>query len=76
VTDRERTADGQFTDSEMYPDEAFRDVVAKLDLPTTGDVARAVGCERTTAYDRLKRLENDRVLESRRVGNALVWSIN
>lgn len=64
---------GQFQSS--FEDEEFLDAVASGDLPTTSDVADAVGCEYRTAYDRLKRLEEDGALTSRIVGNSLVWML-
>ena len=58
-----------------FGDQEFTDAVSRLDLPTTGDVARDVGCSRSTAYDRLSELQADGAIDSRQVGNALVWTI-
>lgn len=73
---RSRKDDGRFDSQPAFPDEEFLDAVDRLDEPTTGDVARSVGCARTTAHERLRELEDDGRLSSRRVGNALVWALN
>lgn len=44
-------------------------------MPTTGDVAESVGCDRRTAHDRLTTLEEKGEVESQRVGAAFVWAI-
>ena len=58
-----------------YSDDDFLDAVRGADLPTTGDVADAVGCSRQTAHKRLRALEDDGQLDSKKVGSALVWSL-
>jgi hypothetical protein len=68
----ERDVDtGQFKSS--YDDEEFLNAVASNDLPSTSAVADAVGCGYRTAYDRLRRLEDNGAVVSRTVGNSLVW---
>ncbi|WP_049895732.1 helix-turn-helix domain-containing protein [Halopiger xanaduensis] len=74
VTDRPRDDHGRLTGN-AYSDADFLEAIADQDMPTTGDVARAVGCARTTAYGRLKRLEESGTVESRDVGSALVWTV-
>lgn len=44
-------------------------------LAGTGEIAEAVGCAHDTAYKRLKQLEAEGVVSSRKLGNTLVWSI-
>lgn len=41
----------------------------------TSEVAEEVGCTRRTAYTRLKEIEDDGRVKSRKVGNSLLWSI-
>jgi hypothetical protein len=62
---------GQFTPT--FTDEEFLDAVEDGDLPTTNDVADAVGCQYRTAYARLGELEDEGKIASRTVGNSLVW---
>lgn len=64
---------GQFSDH--YPDEEFLTVVREADLPTTTEVAEAVGCDRRTAYVRLNELEECGTVSSRKIGRTLVWKI-
>ena len=61
--------------SENYATETFLDVIRAHELPTTGDVADAVGCNRRTAYVRLNKLQDADKVSSQEVGNALVWSV-
>lgn len=58
-----------------YDEAAFLAAIRDLDMPTTPDVAREVGCDRNTAYYRLNRLEDADRIESQEVGGALVWSV-
>lgn len=62
---------GRFSDH--YPDGAFLTVIRERDLPTTTEIADAVGCDRRTAYVRLKELQDRGVVTSRKVGTTLVW---
>lgn len=59
-----------------YSDEAFLSAVERLgpDVGTQA-VTDEVGCDRDTAYRRLRALEKDGELESRKVGMARLWSI-
>lgn len=58
-----------------YTDEAFLRAVQKLG-PNAGTqaVADEVGCDRDTAYRRLRSLEDADKLESRKVGMARLWT--
>nr|WP_229727326.1 HTH domain-containing protein [Haloarcula argentinensis] len=42
----------------------------------TSEIADEVGCTRRTAYTRLKSLDENGEIESREVGNSLVWIIS
>ena len=65
---------GEYTTS--YPDSAFVDAIEEFDgMAGTSDVAETVGCTRRTAYTRLKSLEEEGLVESRQVGNSLVWLV-
>jgi len=70
----ERDGDtGQFTPS--FADEDFLDAVSAVDGATTSEVADRVGCEYRTAYKRLGDLEDQGRVESREVGNSLLWEV-
>jgi hypothetical protein len=63
---------GQYT--ETYPAERFVDAIAELDdMVGTQDVADHVGCSYETAYKKLRQLEDDGTIESKKVANARVW---
>lgn len=66
---------GQYTIS--YTDSDFLDAIRGLDgMAGTSEIAEKVGCTRRTAYTRLKSLEEENCVESRQVGNSLVWIID
>ena len=67
----ERDDRSRFT--KTYPDQAFIDAVARGELPSTADVADAVGCTTDTALKRLRRLEEKGDVASAMRGNANVW---
>jgi hypothetical protein len=59
-----------------YSAEDFVDAVTALDLPTTSDVADAVGCAHRTALHHLNRLEEEEGrLDSRMAGRAKLWYV-
>ena len=64
---------GQFT--ENYPATAFTDALDGVGTATTAEVADMVGCDRDTAYRRLRTLADAGNVERREVGNSLLWSI-
>ena len=71
--DREEES-GKYTTS--YPDSDFVDAISQLGgLGGTSEIADTVGCTRRTAYTRLQSLENEGRVNSRKVGNSLVWTI-
>lgn len=65
---------GQFTPT--FSDEDFLEAVREEELPTTTEIADAVGCKYRTAYERLKDLEKQGKVRSREVGNSLLWTIS
>lgn len=67
----ERDDDGRFRPT--FSDEEFIDTVSERDLPTTREIADALGCNYRTAYDRLKKLEEQERVRSRSIGGSLAW---
>lgn len=61
---------------QRFTDEEFLEAVRNGDLPTTNDVAEAVGCKYRTAYGRLGDLEDDGRVTSRKIGSSLIWIEN
>lgn len=64
---------GKFT--EEYPTEDFIEAIRKLDSAGTTDIADYIGCDRRTAYLKLRSLDEDGKVESQKVGNALLWQL-
>ncbi len=62
---------GKFTE-EYHPQE-FLEALAELGPSGTTDISEYVGCDRRTAYLKLKSLENEGEVRSRKVGNSLLW---
>lgn len=73
-TERRREDAGQF--GPEFDDEQFVKAVEQLQPATSGDVAEAVGCSRSSARRRLRELESDGELESSEVGGYQVWSVS
>jgi GTP-sensing pleiotropic transcriptional regulator CodY len=74
MSEKGRDETGKY--SQQYSSESFLKAVRELG-PAVGtqDVAEAVGCDRDTAYRRLRTLEEDGEIESRKVGMARLWTI-
>lgn len=71
---RERDEDtGKFT--EEFPLEEFLYTLEEIGPAGTTEIAEQIGCDRRTAYLKLQSLEEDGDVESRKVGNALLWQI-
>lgn len=64
---------GKFT--EEYPEEDFIKALKKLESSGTTDIAEFVGCDRRTAYLKLNSLEEVGKVESKKIGNALLWEL-
>jgi len=71
----ERPRDDASRYTEEYTDGDFLEAIRDRDLPTTGEVANAVGCSRSTAFPRLQALEDEGEVVSRKIGNANVWEV-
>lgn len=64
---------GKFT--EEYPEEDFIKALKELESSGTTDIAEFVGCDRRTAYLKLNSLEEAGKVESKKIGNALLWEL-
>ncbi len=70
--DRDKNS-GKFT--EEYPREEFISTLEELGSAGTTDISNQVGCDRRTAYLKLKSLEEEGEIKSKKVGNALLWEL-
>lgn len=58
-----------------YSNEDFLNAISEADgMAGTGEIADRVGCAHDTAYKRLQRMEEEGMVSSRKVGNALLWT--
>lgn len=73
MPDRERNNRGRYTAE--YDEELFLDAVREHAPATTTEVANTVGCARQNADYRLRRLENEGAVRSKKVGPSLVWML-
>lgn len=71
--ERGRNDQGRYT--EEYDTEDFLSAVQEHEPATTSEVADAVGCVRQNADYRLRRLKDEGLVESKKVGPSLVWTI-
>ncbi len=72
---RERDDDsGMYTDA--YSDEDFiAAIIAENGVAGTGEIADRVGCSRRQALNRLKELESDGEVSSKKAGRSLIWMV-
>ncbi|WP_157224710.1 winged helix-turn-helix domain-containing protein [Natronococcus occultus] len=70
VKDRDEES-GQYT--ETVTDEEIAEFVRNSNGLTTSEVADEFDYERPTAYRRLKSLEESGDVQSRKIGNSLLW---
>ncbi|MFD1689160.1 helix-turn-helix domain-containing protein [Halolamina salifodinae] len=59
---------------QAYPDEDILDLLEGTRL-STSEVATELDYHRTTAHDRLTTLEEEGEVESKTVGNTLIWEL-
>ncbi len=72
--DRDRDEkSGKFT--EEYPPQEFLEALTELGPSGTTDISDYVGCDRRTAYLKLKSLEEEGEVSSKKVGNSLLWAL-
>lgn len=69
-----RDDSGKFT--KQYPDEGFLEAVISSDTPTTTNISEEVGCSYDLAYRKLREFEQEGTVESRKIGNSLMWSVS
>jgi len=62
---------GKYT--QKYPTEEFLRAVEELEMPTAQDVADCVGCSYETAYKKLRSVEEDSTVTSKKVASVRVW---
>ena len=73
--DRDRDEkSGKFT--EEYPRQDFLEALAELGPSGTTDISDYVGCDRRTAYLKLKSIEEAGEIRSNKVGNSLLWELD
>lgn len=58
-----------------HSDEEYLDAVREHQPAATSEVAAAVGVARQSADYRLRQLEDDGKVTSKRIGNSLAWSL-
>lgn len=57
-----------------YPLEAFVGAIrSESGMAGTGEIADSVGCAHDTAYKRLIQMDEKGLVNSKKVGNSLVW---
>lgn len=73
MADRDRDEEsGKYTTE--FEDEEFIAAIEDLSgSASTTEIADSIGCDRRTAYLRLKELEDEEHISSRKVGNSLLW---
>jgi len=59
-----------------FDDDEILDFIKLSDDPTTGDVAREFECSQQNAYYRLTKLRDRGAVQSRKIGNANVWTVD
>ena len=66
---------GEYT--QTYPDSDFIDAIDELGgMASTSDISDTVGCTHRTAYTRLQAIEEQDLIQSRKVGNSILWVHN
>lgn len=73
MSENDRDERGQFQPE--HADREFLDAVAEHEPAGTTEVADAVGVTRQNADRRLRRLEDEGRVTSKRIGNSLAWSL-
>lgn len=63
------------TTGERHSDEEYVNAVSKHEPAGTKEVADTVGVARQSADYRLRQLEDEGRVESKKIGNSLAWSV-
>jgi len=72
MADRDRDEEsGKFT--EEYPPQEFIQALDEIGPSGTTEISDHIGCDRRTAYLKLKSLEEEGEVSSTKVGNSLFW---
>lgn len=71
---KDRDESGKFT--EVVSDNEIIAYLQKTEGASTAEVADNFDYERPTAYRRLKDLEDEDQVESREIGNSLLWLVS
>ena len=74
MTEERRNERGQFTP--QYDDEEILDAVRDHEPAGTSEVANALGCTTQNADYRLRKLRDAGRMESKKVGQSLVWTLS
>lgn len=64
---------GRFT-GQYSANDFLNAISAEGGVAGTGEIADLVGCAHDTAYKRLQELEQSGLVNSRKVGNTLLWA--
>ena len=60
---------------DRHSDEEYLDAVREHEPAATSEIAEVVGVARQSADYRLRKLEDDRKVASKKIGNSLAWSL-
>lgn len=71
--DERSREEGEYSDE--YDDDDFLEAVREYEPIGTTDVAEIVGCHRSTALRRLRKLAEEGEIEGTEVGPAQVWTV-
>ena len=74
MDDKDRDDQGQY--KPKYSDKEFLKAVEKNEPAGTSEVADELGIARQGADYRLRRLEKEKKVSKKKVGNSLVWFLN
>lgn len=74
MTGIDRRDDGVFT--ETYPPEDFLDALREHGETGTSDIAEHIDCSYETAYKKLRTLQENDKVTSRKIGNTRLWKVN
>jgi hypothetical protein len=67
---------GRYTEEEEHSTETFTDALRTLGgAAGTQEIADKVGCLYDTAYKKLRRMEDDGTITSRKIANARLWQL-
>jgi len=69
----EQNQDGKI--AQKYTDQQFISAVEENSPASTSEVSNAVGCTSANAYQRLKNLEEEGRVSSKKAGGSLIWFV-